>query len=78
MSKTYTQFNLSIPVETKAALKQLCKESGVSLSQAIQDFVAASQKHGRLITTDYDVPPYIITMVRDELRRALKEHNENH
>lgn len=66
-----TYLNLSIPAATKSELKRLCEESNVSLSKAIQDYVAASSKAGRLITTEIPLSKAAIKLITNEVRKTM-------
>ncbi len=72
-TEAMTQLNLSIPISAKHELKRLCDESGVSLSRAIQDYIAASSKAGRLITTETTISPTIIQLVKEEVLKELNK-----
>ena len=65
------QLNLSVEPQTREDLKNLCDKEGVSLAQAIANFVEASMKVGHLLgSEDASASPNVIT--EDKVKEMLK------
>ena len=70
-SPGYVQMNLAVPAESKREFKRLCSEAGVSLSQAIQNYIDASRINGKLLATEVSMPYGLYQKMKAELKAEI-------